>query len=364
MNRITDQTDEFLKETGSMYNLFLNEVTDYAIITLSLEGNIKSWNAGAEMIKGYTAKEIIGKHFSIFYPIEELQKKFPQYELEVVKKEGRFEDEGWRVKKDGSFFWANVVITALFDKGNIIGFSKITRNLTERKNAEEQLKAVNNELEAFSYSISHDLRAPLRAIVGYSNILIEDYTDKLDDEGRRVLNVIMKNAVKMGQLIDDLLAFSRIGKQNLIKVNIDLGSLVKTIVSELNILQSNKIEMDVKSLLSAKCDSSMMKQVIVNLIGNAIKYSNKKETSIIEIGSYREINENIYYIKDNGAGFDMKYYDKLFGVFQRLHNDKEFEGTGVGLALVKRIITKHGGKTWAEAKVDEGATFYFSLPNI
>lgn len=236
----------------------------------------------------------------------------------------------------------------------------------EKANAEktnEALAYANKELDSFSYSVSHDLRAPLRAIVGYSNILIEDYGDKLDDEGKQTLNVIMKNVLKMGQLIDDLLAFSRIGKQNLIKVNVDMNKLVNTIENEFNMQQATKIELDKKSLLNTKCDSSMMKQVMTNLISNALKYSGKKEKSKVEIGSYLDNNNNIYYVKDNGVGFDMKYYDKLFGVFQRLHSVNEFEGTGVGLALVQRIISKHGGKVWAEAKVDKGATFYFSLPN-
>lgn len=244
---------------------------------------------------------------------------------------------------------------------NILEDYTIEKAKSEKIN--EALAISNKELDSFSYSVSHDLRAPLRAIVGYSNILIEDYGDKLDDEGKRTLNVIMKNVLKMGQLIDDLLAFSRIGKQNIIRVNVDMNLLVNSIDAELKIQQPNKIKLKTKSLLNTKCDSSMIKQVMTNLISNALKYSGKKEKSNVEIGSYTENNNNIYYVKDNGVGFDMKYYDKLFGVFQRLHSANEFEGTGVGLALVQRIINKHGGKVWAEAKVDEGATFYFSLPN-
>jgi len=244
---------------------------------------------------------------------------------------------------------------------NILEDYSIEKAKSEKTN--EALANANNELDSFSYSVSHDLRAPLRAIVGYSNILIEDYGDILDDEGKRVLNVIMKNVLKMGQLIDDLLAFSRIGKQQLIKVNVDMNALVNKIVDDLKIQHSSINELNIKCLINIKCDSSMMKQVMTNLIGNAIKYSGKKENAIIEIGSYADNSDIVYYVKDNGVGFDMKYYDKLFGVFQRLHSANEFEGTGVGLALVQRIVNKHGGNVWAEAKVDEGATFYFSLPN-
>jgi signal transduction histidine kinase len=226
----------------------------------------------------------------------------------------------------------------------------------------EELESANKELESFSYSVSHDLRAPLRSINGYSRILLEDYSEKLDDEGRRLLEVITRNGLRMGQLIDDLLSFSRIGKQNLVKVNLNMESIARHVVEELNSQRDQKSEVVINPILSAEGDSSMIKQVFTNLVSNAFKYSNKKEKARIELGSWSEKDANVYYVKDNGAGFSMDYYDKLFGVFQRLHSASEFEGTGVGLALVNRIITKHGGKVWAEGKVNEGATFYFSLP--
>jgi len=222
----------------------------------------------------------------------------------------------------------------------------------------------NKELDAFSYSVSHDLRAPLRSIDGYVKILMEDYHDKIDDEGKRIMNIIINNTHKMGKLIDDLLAFSRLGRQNLIKVDLDINAIVDVLVVEIKSQQSNReIVIDVKPLLHTLGDNSMIKQVMVNLISNAVKYSGKKEKSIIEIGSYKQGEYNVFYVKDNGVGFEMEYYNKLFGVFQRLHDAHEFEGTGVGLAIVQRIITKHNGEIWAEGKVNQGATFYFSLPN-
>lgn len=236
---------------------------------------------------------------------------------------------------------------------------KLEQNIADRT---KELEVANKELEAFSYSVSHDLRAPLRSIDGYSRVLIEDYGDKLDDEGKRTLNIIIKNAIRMGQLIDDLLAFSRIGKQNLRKVNLDMDAITMTVATELKEQQRKEVDLNIKSMLGIQGDSSMLKQVLTNLLSNALKYSMKKEKSMVEVGSYAENGHHVYYVKDNGAGFDMRYYDKLFGVFQRLHSANEFEGTGVGLALVSRIITKHGGKVWAEGKVGEGATFYFSLP--
>ena len=233
--------------------------------------------------------------------------------------------------------------------------------LTIRKRTED-LEAANKEMEAFSYSVSHDLRAPLRSINGYSKILLEDYGDKLGPQGNQTLNTVIRNAVRMGQLIDDLLHFSRLGKQNVKKVPLDMNALVMNVYEDLKSQYEKEIDIKIHSLAPVEGDSSMIRQVVQNLLSNAIKYSMKKEAIKIEIGSMKEDSSEVYYIKDNGAGFDMKYYDKLFGVFQRLHSANEFEGTGVGLALVQRIIAKHEGKIWAEGKENEGATFYFSLP--
>jgi len=226
-----------------------------------------------------------------------------------------------------------------------------------------QLENVNKELEAFSYSVSHDLRTPLRAINGYSIMLKEDYESELDSEGRRILRNIIINAKMMGQLIDDLLAFSRLGKKELVRKQVDMYVLATTVINEL--LQhepENKYHVRIGDLPGAEADEFMIKQVLVNLVSNAIKYSSKKEAPSIEIGAMDETNRTVYYVKDNGAGFDMAYADKLFGVFQRLHSQEEFEGTGVGLALAKRIIDKHLGAIWAEGREAEGAVFYFSLP--
>lgn len=238
-------------------------------------------------------------------------------------------------------------------------------DISERKKAEEKLKEVNKELDSFTYSVSHDLRAPLRAISGYTKILNEDYGNLIDAEGRRVMNVISNNAKKMGQLIDDLLAFSRIGRQNIINVTINMDHLVKLIKDDLmDFSDSKNIQINIQNLINATGDNSMIKVVMTNLLSNAIKYSSKKDEIVIEVGSYYEGKNIVYYVKDNGAGFDMQYYDKLFGVFQRLHSISEFEGTGVGLAIVQRIIKKHGGKVWAESKIDVGSIFYFSLPKV
>ena len=233
----------------------------------------------------------------------------------------------------------------------------------EKQNQTGELEAVNKELESFSYSVSHDLRSPLRAINGFTKILVEDYSSELADEAKEILGEIIANSKKMGELIDNLLEFSRLGKQHLSITKVNIRQLVDTIIFEFKQSEPKRLfSINIKPLQNINGDRNMLKQVFINLLSNAFKYTGKKEKAVIEIGSYAQDEHQIYYVKDNGAGFDMQYYDKLFGVFQRLHSSNEFEGTGVGLAIIQKIITKHQGKVWAEAKVNEGACFYISLP--
>lgn len=251
------------------------------------------------------------------------------------------------------------------EKNEIIGAASFATNITERKKAEEQLLETNKELEFFSYAVSHDLRAPLRAIHSYTKILEEDYKDKLDEEGKKAIETILKNSKRMEGLLDDLLTFSRLGKKELTSSDINMNSLVKNTARDFLTRDiKNQINLNMHTIPPASGDSTLIKQVWVNLISNAIKYSSKKETTDIHIGCIEKANKNVYYIKDNGVGFDMNYYSKLFEVFQRLHSTEEFEGTGIGLAVVQKIIQKHHGEVWAESKLNEGATFYFSLPKL
>lgn len=225
------------------------------------------------------------------------------------------------------------------------------------------LESTNKELEAFGYSLSHDLRAPLRVINGFGKMLLKKSANKLDQEEKETLEVIMSNAAHMGQLIDDLLAFSRMGRAVVSKNPVDMKSIVHVAIEEVRALQENtKATIRLHDLGHANADPTHIKQVWLNLVSNALKYSRKKETPLIEIGTMGEKGSLAYFVRDNGVGFDMEHYGKLFAVFQRLHKVTEYEGTGVGLALVQRIITKHGGKIWAEGKINEGATFYFTLP--
>lgn len=227
----------------------------------------------------------------------------------------------------------------------------------------EQLEAVNKELESFSYSVSHDLRAPLRIVSGQTGILLEDYEHSLDESAKRLLTGIRNNVLKMNTLIDDLLKFSKLGRREVQKSEIQIEKMVRETLEEIGKSTPHRADVRIAPLLPAKADHNLLTQVWANLLSNAVKYSSKKEKPTVEISCEQQDDAIVYAVKDNGAGFNMTYADKLFGVFQRLHAPSEFEGTGVGLAIVQRIIAKHGGKVWAEGIENEGATFYFSLPN-
>jgi PAS domain S-box-containing protein len=372
-NQIDDGTEDL--------SALLLEFKDYAIIRIDPLGHIRSWNLGAEHIYGYTYPEIIGQHIAIFYDGKVSGKEAAvNLMLKTALAEGRCEEEGKQYNKDGKLFYANTILTALYNPDRSLkGFAKVTRDVTSQKMLEaenkvlherleekvrhrtRELEVVNKELEAFSYSVSHDLRTPLRAISGYSIMLKEDYESKLDAEGNRIIDNIVSNTKMMGKLIDDLLTFSKMARLETIYESVDMNRLVQRCLEDLTNEQAGHV-ISVAALPACSGDVTMLRQVWFNLLGNAIKYSHKNEKPQIEVGAIDDAGFHMYYVKDNGAGFDMKYANKLFGVFQRLHRQDEFEGTGLGLALVKRIISKHGGEIWANASPKQGATFYFSLP--
>ena len=226
-----------------------------------------------------------------------------------------------------------------------------------------QLEAANKELEAFSYSVSHDLRAPLRAIDGFSRILIEDHAQQLPPGVTRLLGIVRSNTQQMGALIDGLLAFSRLSRQPVNKRTVDTTDLIRQVVDTLQVdMEGREVEFEIGTLPVCQGDPTLLKQVWMNLLANALKFTRERDVAKIKIGCDENKREQIFFIKDNGVGFDMQYADKLFGVFQRLHHSEEFEGTGVGLAIVQRIIHRHGGRIWVEGEVDQGATFYLALP--
>jgi len=225
-----------------------------------------------------------------------------------------------------------------------------------------RLEAANKELESFSYSISHDLRAPLRAVDGFSSILLEKFSPRMPPEAQLLLNNVRTSAQRMGQLIDDLLRFSRLGWQPLSKRPVNISALVHEVLDELRHKQADRrIELQVSELPDCVGDPALLRQVLVNLLSNAFKFTRQRKQAMIEVGCRQQRGENVYFVRDNGAGFDTQHAEKLFGVFQRFHRVDEFEGTGVGLSIVQRVIQRHGGRIWAEAEVDKGATFYFTL---
>jgi PAS domain S-box-containing protein len=492
------KAEEELRQSEERFRLMLSGVKDYAIYMLDPEGHVVSWNAGAERIKGYRAEEIIGQHFARFYPAEDVERGKPWYELKAAVQQERYAEEGWRVRKDGSRFWANVVITALRDEtGQLRGFGKVTRDMTERKQIEQtlqaseekfrslaetandaivsadsqgniayfnraaerifgyfskeivgqpltvlmperfrnlhrqgidrflrtgearvigktvelvgrrrddtefplelslsscktsdgifftgilsditerklteqetfirtaQLEAANEELDAFSYSVSHDLRAPLRSIDGFSQALLEDGADRLDDRGKEHLHRIRAATQRMGLLIDDLLNLSRVTRAEIHPGTLDISALARSIAAELQKTQpERRMEFRIEDGLETTADARLLRVVLENLLGNAWKFTSKHPSARIEFGETHLNGARAYFVRDDGAGFDPAYADKLFGAFKRLHAVTEFPGTGIGLATVQRIIHRHGGRVWAEGAVERGATFYFTL---
>ena len=356
----------------------LIEQSHEAVMVWDFEHGILDWNSGSERLYGYSRAEALGKtsykmlKTMLPVPIDEF--------LDRLRQIGFWAGDVVQTTRDGREVHSSsrYQIVDLNGRRTVL---QTNRDITDRKRAENELRSLNEslekrvaertqsleeankELEAFSYSVSHDLRAPLRAVDGFSRIVIEDYGDKLDAEGKRLLNVIRDNAQNMGHLIDDLLQFSRLSRKALETSPLDIRTLAQDVCLELQSAEDAKpAEFKIGELPESYGDRSLMRQVFVNLFSNAIKYSRKKENIEVEVGGFAHNGENIYFVRDHGIGFDMKYADKLFGVFQRLHDAEQFEGTGVGLAIVHRVVSRHGGRVWAEAELNKGATFYFSLP--
>lgn len=476
------------------FRLLVDQVREYAIFMLDTAGHVTSWNEGAQRIKGYTADEIIGHHFSRFYSPEDNADGEPYRHIERAKTDGQVEYEGWRIRRDGTRFWANVVLTAIHDDtGTLSGFAKVTRDLTVQRASEaererllhetdkrlrelrclhrvaeairreppfgelleqiaraipdalrepeqarvairfdeyawaperwpesgielsepirqagvdrgaitvayerfpagnhdaafsdeeretvrsvavaveetaarqqrtRELERYARELESFSYSVSHDLRAPLRALDGFSRTLARKYPDALDERGRDYLQRIRNASQRMSDLIDALLRLSRISRQPMQWKPVDLSALAREVVQELRDADPGReVTAHCQPRLYVWGDEALLRIVLQNLLGNAWKFSRHAERPVIELGRDPD-NRNRYYVRDNGSGFDSRYVDRLFGAFQRLHSEAEFEGTGIGLVTVKRIVLRHGGSVWAESETGGGATFWFEL---
>ena len=364
------RAEDALKQSEESLRMIISNIKDYSVITLDPQGMVTGWNGAAERTTGYRNDEILGKHLSIFYTPEDVAIGKPTTELETARKSGRFEDDGWRVRKDGSQFWANAVVTPLQDQaGRVRGFLKITRDTSEKRKAEQELitrsaelEAANKELESFSYSVSHDLRAPLRGIDGFSQALEEDYAGRLDGTGKNYLKRIRAGVRRMGVLIDDLLNLARVTRAEMHHDKIDLSRMAADIVRDLQTAEpERRVSVKLAKGLAANGDTPLVRVALQNLLGNAWKFTSKRLDAKIEFGVFDSNGNRAYYVRDNGAGFDQTYANRLFGAFQRLHSMQEFPGTGIGLATVQRIVHRHGGEVWAEGAVNQGATVYFTL---
>jgi PAS domain S-box-containing protein len=340
-----------------------------SVVSTDLDGIVTSWNRGAERLFGYSAHEATGKPIGLLYPAGE-QAFVEMSVIAPLKDKGEHEVELRMRRKDGSELDANLSLSMLYDANGVAeGMIGYALDISDRKRAEAELRkrsdalaAINEELEAFSYSVSHDLRAPLRAIDGFSQLLLDDYGERLDGQGRDYLTRVRAGAQRMAELIDDLLELSRVGRHELKRQRIDLSVLAGELVGNLRDGASRRnAEFVIAPGMQVDGDRRLIGVALDNLLANAWKYTARAEHARIEFGSYPDKGNTVFYVRDNGIGFDMRYADKLFGAFQRLHG-KEFEGSGVGLATVQRIIHRHGGRIWAESELGKGAAFFFTLP--
>jgi len=364
------EAESQLRESEERFRIMLEGVKDYAIFMLDAKGNVLNWNAGAELIKGYRPEEIIGRHFSCFYPDKERESGRPDEELGIAQTEGRFEVEGWRVRKDGKRFWADVLITALYDRdGNLRGFSKVVRDITARKRSEEEIKALNenlsaraSELEAFNYMVSHDLRKPLTHINAFCQLVRQLCGGKLNEECQGYLQDIYDSTLRMNQLIDTLFKFSHILHAEMHRDTVDLSKMAQEVASSLERGEpERRVAFRIADGIQVNGDAGLLQIVLDNLIGNAWKYSCNREGTVIEIGVKEIDGKSAWFVRDNGPGFAMADADKLFVPFKRLH-ESDVPGHGIGLSTVERIIRRHGGRVWAEGEPGKGAAFYFTLP--
>jgi PAS domain S-box-containing protein len=365
------QVEDVLRQNEERFRLIVSNVKDYANIMLDTEGLIVSWNQGAERIKGYRAEEIIGQHFSRFYTAEDLRNGVPARELKQATETGRFEGEGWRMRKDGSRFLANIVITALRDeKGRLRGFGKITRDITERRQAEEalmktmtELKRSNEELGQFAYVASHDLQEPLRMVASYTQLLAQRYKGQLDSDADEFIGYAVDGCDRMQRLIQDLLSYSRAGTNIGALREISGEKALEESLSNLQVtIKESGAVVTHDSLPAIMTDDAQLVLLFQNLIGNAIKYHGTESPRVHVSATNNAGHEWIFSVRDNGLGIEPQYFTRIFILFQRLHGQKEFEGTGIGLAMCKKIVDRLGGRIWVESQPNLGSTFFFTLP--
>jgi PAS domain S-box-containing protein len=374
--RPSQQSEESLaalRQSEELFRLLVDGITDYAIYMLDPAGRVVSWNKGAERLKGYSAEEILGQDVSIFFLPEDVATGLPQAELAQAASEGRTEQEAWRVRKDGSRFRAHVIVTALLDDdGNLRGFAKVTRDITARQGAVDRLLAYatrlersNRELETFASVASHDLQEPLRKIRSFGDRLTTLHSERLDPKARDYLERMCAAAARMQDLIENLLTFSRVTTTAQPFALVDLGAIAREALSDLEsrIAQAaGRIELGTLPVLYA--DATQMRQLFQNLLGNALKFHRVGVPPVVRADSKGLPGGDRWevWVEDNGLGFEPQYAERIFGLFQRLHGRSEFEGTGIGLAICRKIVERHHGTIVATGVPGEGARFTLTLP--
>ncbi len=365
------RAEQALRESEERFRLLVEGVKGYAIFFMDKNGRVVTWNRGAEQMKGYTAAEVTGRHFSCFYTPEDIAKNRPSQSLVMATERGQYAEEAQRVRKDGSVFWANATITALYDEnGSLRGFAKVVQDITERKKYEEQLKQINEELQRsntdlqqFAYVASHDLCEPLRAVNSFMELLKQRYKDKLDEKAIEYINYAASGARRMGDLLTGLLAYSRVqthGKPQLaVPSQAALNAAVKNLRA--SIAESNAA-ITTDPLPDVRADGMQLVQLFQNLIQNAIKFRTDKRPEI-HVGCRRNENHWLFSVRDSGIGIDPQNHERIFEIFRQLHARDKYPGFGVGLAICKRIVERHGGKIWVESEPGKGSTFYFTIPD-
>jgi PAS domain S-box-containing protein len=366
------QAEAELQQSEERLSLLFRGAKDYAIFTLDPQGRVTNWNEGAERIEGYRAAEIIGQNFSRFYQPEAIAQQKPAQELDFAADRGSFTDEGWRVRMDGSIYWASVVITALHDnRGQLRGFGKLIHDITERRAAQEQLEKTvvelqrsNNELQQFAYVASHDLQEPLRMVASYTQLMAQRYTGQLDADADEFMAFAVDGAVRMQGMIRDLLAYSRAGTEGKAPREISSESALQVALTNLQAtIKESGAVVTHDALPAIVTDDAQLVQVLQNLIANAIKYRSAETPRVHVSAAKNGGQECIFSVRDNGLGIDPRYFEKIFVLFQRLHGQKEFQGTGIGLTICKKIVERLGGRIWVQSALGSGSTFLFALPD-
>ncbi|HET9742811.1 MAG TPA: PAS domain S-box protein [Terriglobales bacterium] len=372
---IRDLTERRLSDLR--YRLLVQGVEDYAIFSMDANGYITSWNVGGERIKGYKPEEIIGKHFSVFYTPEDQARSLPEMVLHTAATQGHFEGEGWRVRRDGTPFWASVVVTALRDEeGHLYGFSKVTRDMTERKKLLDTIRQhsqelelriqereeTSAELEAFAYSVSHDLRAPLRAIGGFADALREDCAPTLGQQGLDYLNEITNATARMNALVQDLLEYGRVSRINLSLGSVSLSEAVKQAIDQLGSDRRGSLTVDVPAELRVESHPQVLAQVVLNYLTNAFKFHEKDSTPAVHVFAEQHDDHVRLSVRDNGIGIAPRHQERIWQVFERLHDRETYPGSGIGLAIVRRAAVRMHGSCGVDSESGKGSTFWIELP--